>query len=932
MSKLRVTLLSQGLIVHDPCPYLANQLSNKINSTLYEPVLEKNYNQWQVGNGRPYFYVDKQANCYYYHRSFLEQVKVCIKATQESGRMGGVEFVEADRAEGAEVTYKNYKFDLRVHDEESRFFFQNEVSDTALQPDNDQTIFEIQTGRGKQSVLTEPLLTPTGWKLMGDIVVGDEVIGRNGKPTKVTGVFPQPEGQEVFEVTTYDGRKHRVGKEHLWYCYYINTTENRRWAVRDTEEIMRLISMPNPRVYLPLPEPVCFDELTKPLPVDSYLMGVLIGDGYLGKANITSTHNFVDEDIINAVSECVGSDDKLVIKYEEDRGRLTIHYRRVKGLADKLEELSLIGKRSWEKTIPSEYLLASIEERWELLRGLMDTDGTVNRDGGQPSYSTTSKELAKQVQELAWSLGGIARLSQRQTYYTSNGEKKAGRVSYTIFLRFPKPSMLFKLRRKKELTRDNGQYNHILKVRIKSIKQVETEPMQCISVAAEDSLYVAKDYIVTHNTKTFQKVQVRFGRRTAIIVRPAYVKKWKYDCVDDEGGLYEPSPRVRVVSGVAGIDNLLEDGRNGELDRKNISTIIIPTTSLMLWLEEYSNRVHRNGIELQKFYEYLGVGLVGYDEIHEHFLTVYLSGVILNPPKLVEMSATLKPSAKKEFHRLRYAERFPQRNRVDVPYIRVCDIAFIYYSILVKKMRDRVNGMSMYNHKTFEQYLYQHEMIDDYFEMVYDLMKRAYFSNYQKGQKTLVFFSMIQTCTDFTEFLKKRVAVDRDEEFNIVRYVDKDKFEHLQAADIGVSSPEKAGTAIDLPGLVLALVTPAISDRQKNEQIAGRPRTVTQWEGVTPKVLFMHCLELNKHNTYLKERMDSLSHVAKSLNVVNGGYQITGKERVNYKLSPEVAGGKTPDKTKAKKALGKFRRKQAKQQWKDRRAKARYNRRSRGRR
>ena len=578
MTKQVITLLSHGVAVHDPCPHLANQLVNKINNTLYEPVLEKNYNQWVVGNGRPYFYIDKQANTYYYHREFLENIKMCIQASQEAGRVTTVEYIEAGVSEGVDVVYKNYKFDLRVNDEESRFFFQNEVSDTAVKPENTQTIFEIQTGRGK--------------------------------------------------------------------------------------------------------------------------------------------------------------------------------------------------------------------------------------------------------------------------------------------------------------------------------------------------------------TKTFQKVQVRLGKRTVIIVRPAYVKKWKYDCVDDEGGLYEPSPKVRVVSGVAGIDNVLRDGIDGELDRKNISTILIPTTSLMLWLEEYSNRAHRDGIELSKFYEYLGAGLVGYDEIHEHFLTVYLSGVILNPPKLVEMSATLKPSAKKEFHRLRYAERFPMRNRVDVPYIRVCDIAFIYYSILVNKMRNRVNGMSMYNHKTFEAYLYQHCMMDDYFDMIYDLMQRAYFAKYQKGQRVLVFFSMIQTCTDFTEYLKRRVKEDGFGDFDIVRYVDKDKFEDLQACDIGVSSPEKAGTAIDLPGLVLALVTPAISDRQKNEQIAGRPRTVTQWENVTPKVLFMHCRELKKHNAYLNERMASLAHVAKSMNVINGGYQIEGKETVNYKLSPETNGGKTPVKTKAKQALNKFRKKQQKQQWKDRRNKVRNKHRS----
>ena len=91
MTKQVITLLSHGVAVHDPCPHLANQLVNKINSTLYEPVLEKNYNQWVVGNGRPYFYIDKQANTYYYHREFLENIKMCIQASQDAGRVTNVE-------------------------------------------------------------------------------------------------------------------------------------------------------------------------------------------------------------------------------------------------------------------------------------------------------------------------------------------------------------------------------------------------------------------------------------------------------------------------------------------------------------------------------------------------------------------------------------------------------------------------------------------------------------------------------------------------------------------------------------------------------------------------------------------------------------------------------------------------------------------------
>jgi hypothetical protein len=120
----------------------------------------------------------------------------------------------------------------------------------------------------------------------------------------------------------------------------------------------------------------------------------------------------------------------------------------------------------------------------------------------------------------------------------------------------------------------------------------------------------------------------------------------------------------------------------------------------------------------------------------------------------------------------------------------------------------------------------------------------------------------------------------------VKRYVGDDKYDDLVKSEIAISTPGKAGTAVDLPGLVLALVTTAIDDRQLNEQIAGRPRRITRWPGMDPRVVFLHSKEVGKHNAYLNSRREALNPVALSLDVVHTNYRITGNERENKFLSP----------------------------------------------
>ena len=83
---------------------------------------------------------------------------------------------------------------------------------------NEGKIAEHKTGEGKAIPLDTPMPTPDGWKTAGDIKIGDVLFDRHGKPTKVTGVYPQGKKQ-IYEVHLSDGRVVETADEHLWSVY-----------------------------------------------------------------------------------------------------------------------------------------------------------------------------------------------------------------------------------------------------------------------------------------------------------------------------------------------------------------------------------------------------------------------------------------------------------------------------------------------------------------------------------------------------------------------------------------------------------------------------------------------------------------------------------------------------------------------------------------
>lgn len=378
---------------------------------------------------------------------------------------------------------------------------------------------------GKALALTAKLKTPYGWILNRDVRVGDELASVDGEPNLVTGVFPQGI-EKVYRVTFSDGRSVEASGSHLWKVHFIHEYKegsgsdiHNGWHVFTTDSIRAFCLNGSHRnghrsVYVPLASGDF--GYTGSLPIDPWLLGVLLGDG--GLTNGTPIVTKPDSEIIDRVAEEIKAFglhlEPVVSKGEQHDGwRLSSGHHNGPGsnlLNTELRNLGLMGLDSSEKFIPGWYLNADRESRWELLRGLLDTDGTRgNRSRNCPgiSYCTTSLRLAKDVQELIRSLGGICKIGKpKQSHYTYKAEKRNGKLAYILHVRLPEREKAFFLERKKVDPRVNQ-----CRLTITDIEYIGEKETQCITVSHPSKLFITDDYIVTHKSTWFDNLAWRIA-------------------------------------------------------------------------------------------------------------------------------------------------------------------------------------------------------------------------------------------------------------------------------------------------------------------------------------------------------------------------------------------------------------------------------------
>ena len=336
--------------------------------------------------------------------------------------------------------------------------------------------------------LKTPLPTPSGWTTVGDVAVGDSLIGSNGSVNvvKVTEVY---EGRPCYRVTFADGQSIVADEGHLWDSKPVSSDAKAR--IRTTREMFE----DGRRFNVPLITSP-FDGPDAPLPIDPYTLGYWLGDG----DSTCPTLAVGDEDkewligemerrgyIVKVTKGKSSSADRVGLRIPNCRRNR--NDPRPLGLYGRLREAGLIGN----KHVPVEYLRGSAEQRLELLRGLMDSDGCLS--GRRALFVNTNRNLADAVAEIARGFGYAVHVSAREAGYKPNAAKLY-RVEFSVDERFNP----FRMPRK--ANRVTGR--RLPRKSIISIEPVDSVPVKCIEVDSEDHLFAAGEgWTLTHNTQNW---------------------------------------------------------------------------------------------------------------------------------------------------------------------------------------------------------------------------------------------------------------------------------------------------------------------------------------------------------------------------------------------------------------------------------------------
>lgn len=375
-------------------------------------------------------------------------------------------------------------------------------------------IFSIATGGGKSLDINTPILTKRGWLTMGDVVDGDCVFDENGQWCNVIKAHQIHNNHECFEILFSTGEKIIADEFHLW-TVRLTPAFNRAMPRRTitTSEIAKIYltgestafsSKPkakykNKRSILFIDKPKALQyQPNSTLPIEPYVLGAWLGDGASDSGHFTNQ----DDEIISNIRDN-GFD---IVQSSHSK----IEWGILK-LAVPLRELGLKNN----KHIPIQYLNSSFEDRIELLKGIVDTDGSVALDG-QTEISVCNEKLANDILELVRSLGFLAKMTQNKSFLNGKRYKDRYRIKFTT------SEQISSLSRKAERLKNGKDRLTNQRIYIKSIKKINPTPVRCLTVDSPSRLYlVGKTLIPTHNTLLSCELLTRLNVAPFLFIVPS---------------------------------------------------------------------------------------------------------------------------------------------------------------------------------------------------------------------------------------------------------------------------------------------------------------------------------------------------------------------------------------------------------------------------
>lgn len=367
---------------------------------------------------------------------------------------------------------------------------------------------------GKGQTLDSVVMTPTGEKQFGELVVGDVLLNPDGSKQTITHLHPIQE-RDTYRVVFSDGSETVCDDGHLWYggwrrdkSDYMDSYDNKNCVKTITElyEHTKKENLKSKRRYFHVPNikpNLDFEQLGE-ITIDPYLLGVLLGDGSMRESGpIKVTGGLLDHKEMSELLTSVGFTNNQY--WEKNKRfcdyRATVGYR--DELKDQLTKLGVYDKLAVDKFIPKEYKYTSYENRLSILQGLLDTDGGVSKNEGRIGsviFTSTSKQLAEDVAWISRSLGFTATTSERESKDRIEGDKVYKcKHQYTVRIVAPNGTRLFRLERKQNKI-ENKDTSSLLKRKVVDVIKEEKKLTRCITVSNPNSLYITNDFIVTHNS------------------------------------------------------------------------------------------------------------------------------------------------------------------------------------------------------------------------------------------------------------------------------------------------------------------------------------------------------------------------------------------------------------------------------------------------
>lgn len=466
------------------------------------------------------------------------------------------EFVERQRKIAEVLKLKAEMLDVSMEDYSFMKIQPYEYQKKAVkffEINNGISILGDQPGVGKAQNLDSLLATPNGWIRMGDVKIGQEIFSQDGLIYNVNGVFPKGINS-TYRVTFNDDFYVDCNLEHLWIVRDVNRRRrNTGWITKTLKELIdsglsyshsknsvRAKSNRKPvlKWEIPITNPVNYSE--KNFIVNPYVLGTLIGDGCLVLDSICISISDSQLQIKNLIESRLPEEFKLrkTKFYEKSCPQYYITRNHSIGrniIKSKIVDLKL-NVKSGNKFIPDIYLRGNVDQRIELLRGLMDTDGSADKN--RVHYHTKSKQLAFDVAELVQSLGGQALIKKYDRTKKNKGIEWRVNIRINIC-----PFYLNEKIKEWNIIKRNYCSRYI-----KKVEYVCDEEHQCISVNSPNKTYLTNNYIVTHNTAPAFAYAIKHKLKT-LVVCPASLKlMWRKEILkfsNEKAFVYKFKPKKK---------------------------------------------------------------------------------------------------------------------------------------------------------------------------------------------------------------------------------------------------------------------------------------------------------------------------------------------------------------------------------------------------